>query len=140
MLSQLNRSNYKVEDTSFSKNVSFDEVEPMYQQVCKNINLKYNCNPHFVTTLLYLVLPANVRETAINDIYKNIESKYLYKKTMNELLENIEINELLQSKYNIDSMDLLRFNDKQTKKLYSMFYESLYEISIDNKYKLRHYF
>ena len=133
--------NYKLEETTLSKYTPFDEVVPIYQQVCRNINTTYICQPHFALTLLYLVLPAEDRDAAINEIYGSIiTTGNLYEKTFDELLENVEINELLQKDYDIDPADLLRFNDKQIKILYAMFYESLFEISLDNYYNLQQYF
>jgi hypothetical protein len=134
------RKEYKLSEITFRNTTTFDEVEPLYHQVCKGINSASkdnNCSPHFVSTLIYLVLPANVRNSAIIDIYSIIIERNLYKETMDTLLENVEINEILQKKYNIDSVNLLRFTKRQKEILYAKFYESLYEISIDNHMRLK---
>jgi hypothetical protein len=139
--SMLNASNYyRLEEKSLNNKEPFDEVIPLYRQVCRNINLSHICIPHFTTTLLYLILPANVRNNAVNAIYDIISRNQLFNRSVNELLEVVEITELLQRDYSVDVDNLLRFNDKQLKMLYAMFYESLYEISIDNRYKLSKYF
>lgn len=135
----------KLSETSFDNKATFDEVEPIYHQVCRLIvsGLTENitrplvvetteCQPHFATTMLYMVLPAEIREQAISKIYSIIKTRNLFGLTMNELLENIEINELLQKEYGIDSAELLRFSDYQMRVLYDYFYEGLHEDSVDN--------
>lgn len=143
----------KLSDTTFDNKATFDEVEPIYHQVCRLIvsGLTENitnplvvgstdCQPHFATTMIYMVLPAEIREQAISKIYSIIKTRNLFGLTMNELLENIEINELLQREYSVDSADLLRFSDYQQRVLYDYFYEGLYEDSVDNYIGLKHSF
>lgn len=141
----------KLSDTSFDNNATFDEVEPIYQQVCRLIvnGLTENisrplvvgtteCQPHFATTMLYMVLPAEIREGAISQIYSIIRTRNLFSLSMDKLLEDVEINELLQREYSVDPVELLRLSDYQQRVLYGYFYESLHEESVDNYIGLTH--
>lgn len=143
----------KLSETSFDNKATFDEVEPIYYQVCRLIvsgltenNSRplvvgtTNCQPHFATTQIYTVLPAEIRENAISQIYNIIRMRNLFRLKMDELLENFEINELLQKEYGIDAADLLRFNDYQQRVLYNYFYEGLHEDSVDNYLRINHIF
>ena len=147
---------YSLNDTSFDNTTPFDEIEPIYSQVCRLINSGLetscsdnttpqlsnatNCPTHFAQSLIYLVLPSSLREDIIDKVSEIVNNRILYKLSMDELLNHIEINELLQGEYNIDPVNLLRFNSYQQKRLYAYFYEGLYEESIDKYLSLNHQF
>lgn len=147
---------YSLNDTSFDNTTPFDEIEPIYSQVCRLINSGLescnsdnttpplsnatNCPTHFAQSLIYLVLPSSLREDIIDKVSVIVNNRILYKLSMDELLNHIEINELLQGEYNIDPVNLLRFNSYQQKRLYAYFYEGLYEESIDKYLSLNHQF
>lgn len=141
---------YGLNELSLGVKTPFDEVEPMYNQVCRLINSGLidgmtgnsatNCPTHFAQSLIYLVLPAENREEVIGKVSEVVNRRRLYSLTMDELLGDIEINELLQRDYSIDSSELLRLSDYQQKVLYGYFYEGLHEVSLDNYLGLEHTF
>jgi hypothetical protein len=146
----VSRKYYGINELSLDVKTPFDEVEPMYNQVCRLINSGLidsmsgnsvtNCPTHFVQSLIYLVLPTEKREEVIGKISKIVNRRRLYRLSMDELLSDIEINELLQRDYNIDSSELLRLSNYQQQFLYRYFYEGLYEVSLDNYLGLKHTF
>jgi hypothetical protein len=126
--------------TKISKTTTFDEIVPYYHQLCRDINSSdVKCEPHFTSSIIYLGLPEECRDNAIKNIFSIISKRNLYNLTIDELLLDVEINELLQNKFNLDSSDLISFNKKQLNMLHDYFYDILNEISYDNylgiKYK-----
>ena len=127
----------------------FDDVELVYHQMCRVIydcyqdntgGLRYgyasNCIAHFPLTLLYLALPVDNRENVIQGVFEILINKGnndggLLRLNYNELLENILVSEYLQNN-NVNPDLLLRYTEKQTAKLYTYFYEMLFEYSIES--------
>lgn len=131
---------------TINKNTPFDDIEYVYHQMCRvilsnyidlNIKNKYNyishCIAHFPLTLIYLALPYDKREDIIKglvalSIHNNAQ---LLKLNYDNLISHYSVNEYLQS-CNIDiSHDLIGFTSVQQSKLYTYFYELLYDYSIE---------
>lgn len=123
-------------------NTPFDEILPIYQQICTLIDFnvsdnikdeiyKCSCPSIYSLTLMYMFLPKNNRNQIIDEISNYVIKEKLHKESYNILKDNEKINNILIS-FNLDNQVFYNFNDKQLIKLRDYFDECLYDLSLFN--------
>lgn len=132
---------------NLTKYSPFDELEVVYQQLCRLINDGYNtipyskynyivnCIAHYNSSLIYLLLPKNIRDIMILDLINVFNIDNIMGKEYELIFSNINVQKIF-NKYNVDIYDVcMNLSKSQHNRLKMIFNELLYEISIDKHYE-----